>query len=54
MSLKDKLDITWVTVAVCLLLISAFLVVNSMDGWGWFLFVGAVAYPDKVNIEFKE
>ena len=38
-------DVYWFFTTITLLVISGFLAINSIDGWGWFLIAAIIIAP---------
>ena len=53
---KEKLEITRVIVSTILLVTAIYGMINYSEGWGWFLTVGFLIYPNNLNInlDFKD
>lgn len=54
LNLKEKFDVTRVVVACLLLIVSVFVAVSNVDGWGYYLVAGVFLYPSQINIDFRE
>ncbi len=54
LTLKEKLEVTRVIIALLLLITAIYGSLEYATGWGWFLIAGTILYPTNINIDFRE
>jgi len=54
MKTHEIISISRVVISACLLILSGWLAVDSIGGWGWFLLTAILIFPNQVNIDFRE